>query len=252
MTPGQNSELQNTTPKPEDETLKGQTPKVEEPSSVKKEPSPEEEPKTLTITEAEKLAQLARMDAGRAQKTAEDERDTAQTALAAKDIELTDIAEEREKLNTQIDELSSNDPVKFNIIKKDRDLLLRENKLKTDIRTAEAKLKTNEERIKKAEDHEREISTNEIAAKYEGGDAAKLVTLCKTFGANTVEEITKVADTMWSKKPPEPEDPNTTDTPPLKPFSGRTTGGGGWNREEHTPTENIEEGIRILEKNKRG
>ena len=225
---------QDTTPKPEDGT-----PKAGEPSPVQKEPSPEQEPKTLTITEAETLAQLARMDAGRAQKTAEIERDTAQTALAAKDVELTDIAEEREKLNTQIDELSSSDPAKFNIIKKDRDLLLRENKLKTDIRTAEATLKTNEERIKKAEDHEREISTNEIAAKYEGGDAAKLVTLCKTFGANTEEEITKVADTLWQKKV---ADPNAPGTPPLKPFSGKTTGGAE-DLSDLSPREKIQKGI---------
>lgn len=231
---------QDKTPKPADVT-----PKATEPSLEQKEPSPEQEPKTLTITEAKQLAQFARMDAGRVQKTAEDERDIAQTALAVKEVELTDIAEEREKLNTQIDELSSNDPAKFNIVKKDRDLILRENALKTERRAEEAKWKTNEERVKKAEDHLREIAINEIAANYEGGDAAKLVTLCKTFGANTEEEITKLADAIWSKKTPGTPEP---ETPPLKPFSGRTSGGGGFTPDKKTPNETLKEGFRQVKK----
>ncbi len=208
---------QDTTPKPEDGT-----PKAEGTPPEQKEPSPKEEPKTLTIPEAEKLAQLARMDAGRAQKAAEIERDTAQTALAVKEVELTDIAEEREKLNTQIDELSSNDPAKFNIIKKDRELLLRENTLKTNIRAEEAKWKVNEDRVKAAEDTNREITIWEIATTHEGGDPVKLKDLCETFGANTEEEIVKVAGTLWAKKTASPNAPKTQ---PLKPFSGRTTGG---------------------------
>lgn len=231
---------QDTTPKPADVT-----PKVVEPSPVQQEPTPEPEPKTLTLGEAEKLAQLARMDAGRAQKTAETDRDTAQTALAAKEVELTDIGEEREKLNTQIDELSSNDPAKFNIVKKDRDLLLRENKLKTGIRALEADKKEHGETVKWAQDHKREIFINEIAVKYEGGDAAKLVSLCQTFGANSEEEVTKVADTMWSKKAPGTPDP---ETPPLKPFSGKTTGGGGFTADKKTPDATLQEGFRQAKK----
>ena len=73
----------------------------------------------------------------------------------------------------------------------------------------------------------------------------KLKTLCETFGANTEEEITKVAGTLWAKKTPEPQEPEKT---PLKLASGKTTGGGGFTPDKKNPDATLREGFRTGKK----
>jgi len=219
------------------------TPKVNEPTPVKAEPTPAEAPKTLTLEEAEKLAQLARMDSGRERKEMEVERDSIKLRLADKETELEDIVAEREKLKANIDELASNDPAKFNIVKKDRELMERERKLKVDTATLETDKQAHGERVKLAEDTLREVVIWETALEYEGGDAVKLKMLCDTFGATTTEQMTKVAGTIWAKKTAgEPE------TPTLKPVSGRTSGGGGFTPDKKDPSATLQEGFRVVKK----
>ena len=242
------------TPTAQDTTLKpvDATPKVTEPSPGEGEPSPGEgEPspkealKTLTLDEAERLAQLARMDAGRAQKAAEVERDSIKAQLESKETELEEVVAEREKLKTEVDDLASGDPARFNIVKKDRDLIERERKLKTGIQSLETDKQANAEEVKWAKDTRREVTIWETATKYEGGDPVKLKDLCETFGANTTDQITKVAETLWPKKTSEPKEP---ETPPLKPFSGRTSGGGGFTPDKKTPDETLKEGFKQAKK----
>jgi len=158
------------------------------------------------------------MDAGRERKDMEVERDTVKSQLTAKETELADVVDEREKLQSEITDLTSDDPKKFDIIKKDRDLRERERKLKTDTHALEADKKANADRVKLANDTLREVSIWEISAKYEGSEPVKLKELCDSFGATSEEQITKVADTLWAKKEP--------DTSNLVAISGRTSGGG--------------------------
>lgn len=222
---------------PEDATLKGK-----ETPLVKLGPTPKEEPKTLTIKEAEKLAQLARMDAGRERKEMEVERDSVKSQLTAKESELADVAEEGERLQSQIEDLTGDDPKKFDIIKKDRDLRERERKLKTDTHALEADKQANAGKVKLATDTLREVSIWEISAKYEGGEPVKLKELCDIFGATSDEQIVKVADTLWAKKDKEPETPN------LVAFSGRTSGGGGFTPDKDNPLETLIKGFQDTKK----
>lgn len=236
MTTDKTKTEQDTTQKLEDAT-----PKATEPTPGKEEPSPKEEPKTLTIDEAERLAQLARMDAGRERKEMEVERDSVKAQLKVKNTELEEIVAEREKLKTEIDDLTSDDPKKFDIIKRDTDLRERERKLKTDTTSLEADKQAHGEEVKLAKDTLREVFIWETATKYEGGDPVKLKELCETFGATTAEQIVKVAEALWPKKDKE------LGTPPLKPFSGRTSGG-GIDVDSLSPREKIDEGIRQKKK----
>jgi len=132
---------------------------------------------------------------------------------------LADITDEREELKARMEELASDDPDKFNLIKKEQDLRARERKYKTDLRDLERKGEAQAGTVKMAQDTLREISINDIASEYMGGDAMKLKDLCDTFSATSDDQIRKVADTLWEKGPQEPS------APPLRPYSGHTDGG---------------------------
>jgi len=155
------------------------------------------------------------------------------STVASKEAELADISEERERLHSEIDDLASNDPKKFDIVKKDRELRERERNLRADTLALQTEKRIHGERIKKAEDHLREITINEIAAKYDNGEPSKLKRLCDLSGVTSEEHITEVAETLWSKKA----------TGTLVPLSGRTSGG-GIDFSSLSPKEKIEEGIK--------
>lgn len=228
---------QDTTQKPVDET-----PEVKETTPVSKETSPEQDPKTLTQADAERLVQLGKMDAGRKQKEAEVERDgfKAQTKDLTSQIE--DSAEAIKKLETQVDDLTSEDPKRFDAIKELREARAERQTLKADRRTLEADKQALETEYKPDRETRHETTIFGIAAKYEGGDHVRLKELCDLTGATSEEQIVKVADTMWTKK--------SAETPSLKPFSGKTTGGTGdfvtisFDKNAPSSKEMISEGLR--------
>lgn len=214
MTTDTTHELQDKTLIPVDETPKGK-----EPTLVTKEPSPEDAPKTHTNEEVNRLIQLARMDRGREIKEVEVERDALKTQVSSKESELADVREERQRLQTQIEDLTSDDPQKFNIVKKDRELREQERKLEKDTVTLEANKKANKDRVELATTTLREIAIWETAGNYDGGSPVKLKDLCDLMEATSEEQIVAVAETLWAKKG------KGTETSPLKPFTGRTSGG---------------------------
>lgn len=77
---------------------------------------------------------------------------------------------------------------------------------------------------------------------YDGDVTAnftKLKTACDKAGVKTKEGAEAIAETFLTKKVEEPE---------LLDDPGVTSGGGGWNPEEHTPKENIDKGLEKLKK----
>jgi len=204
-------DTQDTTQTPKDETLMGK-----ETTPAGKEPSPGKPAQTYTKEQVDRAIQLDRMERGRDWKVLETERDSLKSQLRTKENELSNIGEEREELQKQIDDLSSKDPEVFNLMKKDKELRDKERKLKTDAQTLDVEKQTYSERFKKAETFERDVRIQEIADGYEGGDFSKLKDLCDSIEVKTDEQIMKVAETLWDKKVVEP---------PVKPYSGMTSGG---------------------------
>ncbi len=196
------------------------TPQGKEPSPVKGEITPEEEPKTLTVKDGAKLAEMASREAGRLRKTAETERDGFRTQSETLTSQVDTLTETIKTLESQIDDLTSNDPSRFEAIKVLREARAGLEALKTDRKVLDSDKEKYGERVTAAENHLREISINEIAADYEGSDSKKLKSVCDLAGANTAEEIKEVAETLWTNKDKKPN------IPTLLPFSGRTIGGG--------------------------
>ena len=181
---------------------------------------------TPTYTEADitKAISDALAKQGREHKKALDsvtaEKDTFKAQFGAKESELTDIAEERKSLQSQIDELASDDPDKFNITRKDRELRERETTLKATAQAMETEKQAWGDTVKMAKDTLRETAIWEISGSYEGGDPVKLKELCVKFDINSEEKIREVADTLWAPKVEKPQ------APVIKADSGVTSGGG--------------------------
>ena len=212
---------QDKTPTTQDTTPNtGSSPAQNESPSVKTEPTPKEEPKTLSISEATGLVNNARMDAGRAQKAAEVERDGFKTQSETATAQVEELNESIKTLESKIDDLTSEDPKRFDAIKELREARAERLRLKTDRLAFDTEKQTNAEVVKSANDTLREISIWEVSATHEGSDAVKLKEMCDLSGATSDEQITKVADTLWPKKVTEPASAE------LKPFTGRTEGGG--------------------------
>jgi len=185
---------------------KGTPPPVGQSSEEKKgSTSPAEA--TYTKGQLEKHTSDALAEQGRTHKT---ETDT----LRKERDRLSDVKDDREALQKQIDEMKSTDPEVYSLAKKERELRERETELTKGIREHSG-------RIKKAEGFERDVSIQGIIEEYEGADFNKLKVLCETFGNPSEEQIRKAADTLWGKKfvPP------ASETPPVKPYSGMTSGG---------------------------
>ena len=190
-------------------------------------PTKESSPKTYTQDDMDKAKEEAvhnaLMKAGRDWKTLEIERDSLSKQLA-------DQKSEADKLSIQLDELASENPDKFNVVKKFRELDEWEKKLnhdkeehngliKQERETMAAEKQTHQAVIQMAISTQREIDAFETAEEFQGGDAPKLKALAETMGADTKEKIRKIAETLWTAKTPvNPENP-------LKLDSGLTIGG---------------------------
>lgn len=137
-----------------------------------------------------------------------------QGQLEDKGDELKTLADERVKLIADIDALASDDPNKFNLVKKEREVRELE-------RQTKAELAKNKERIKKAEEFERKEIVGTIVADYKDADVNKLLRLCAKVTSE--DEIRAIADELWARKTDESA---KTEVPMPKPDSGKTSGGG--------------------------
>jgi len=191
--------------------VKGKTPATE--GKV----SPEDEAK-YSQKQLDRLLQQATSEAGRLRKEVELERDTLKSQIMTKESAIGDIQSERDSLQTQIEGLTENDPKKFDLVKKDRELRERERKHKDNLRALEEKEAKINVRAEKADAFELEVLMESIADEYEDGDKDRLVKMCATAGAKTEETIRQIADILWSK--------TTAKKAPLKKVAGSTRGGG--------------------------
>lgn len=206
--------------------------------------SPEETQKLYTQKEADALVHVAKSEAGREKKVLEDVVVNLKAQIQTKESDIEENATDIEKLQTKVEDLASNDPERFNAIKELRVARDERRQLKADRSALEDEKREHGETVKLAQSTLREITVFEVAAEYESGDAVKLKELCETFEAKSDEQIRKIADTLWTKKAAESLKPAT---PPLKPYSGITEGG-GLDFSKLTPDEKIKESLRRIRK----
>ena len=173
--------------------------------------------KTYTQAELEKAVSDALAKQGRTHK--------ATLSAETKKIEsnlnssMSELREENERLQKLLDDVSNDDEDKTRLTK-----LLRDNK-----REQEEIKRLRDEwepRIAKAQEKERAYLCREIAADYEGGDAAKLARIVARTKFNDYEDagdqIRDLADEIWTRK--SAVKATVQQEPPRKIDSGVTTG----------------------------
>jgi len=219
--------------KPVDETPQAQ---VASPKGA--EPSPEETPRTYSQEQVDKLTHLASMKAGRDRKSIEEERDSLKTKVTDLENKILTIEGERESIQKQLDDLAGDDPNKFSLIKRDRELRDREKKLQNSLATHETEKKSYAQQIKDVQELDRLVQIYLVSEQFIDGNADKLAEACGKYGLDAEEEINSMAETLWRKK--EEKTPPTMETD-----SGRTSGGSTTFTREQIDRMSIEEYIKL-------
>jgi len=157
------------------------------------------------------------------------ERDELKTRASTAESKIESIEDERKALREQIEDLTSDDPKKFDLVKKDRELRDKEAKMKADLQAWQSEKQSYDERINRTAEREKAMTIFDIAAEYENPQPDALEAKVKeleeklSVKITSEEQIRSVAEILWGesegKKPPETKEP-------LKTYSGRTAGGG--------------------------
>jgi len=157
------------------------------------------------------------------------ERDELKTRASTAESKIESIEDERKSLREQIEDLTSDDPKKFDLVKKDRELRDKEAKYKADLQAWQTEKQSYDERISRTAEREKAMTIFDVAAEYDDPQPDKLSDKVKELEAKlqvkitSEEQIRSVAEILWGesegKKPPE-----TKET--LKTYSGKTEGGG--------------------------
>jgi len=192
----------------------GKTPEKEKTVSPE---SPEEEPLLYSQKQSDALILAAKSEDGR--KSAEREREltTLKEQILSRENELEDVQAEIKTLEEQINDLTSGDPKKFDLVKMGRDLRERERGLKSKISNFESKETSFLEREKRVNSFELDILIETVAEKYEDGDSGRLKKAIGVFENPTEEQVGTIAEILFSTK---------AKVSP-KTYSGKTDGGGG-------------------------
>jgi len=223
---------------------------VKTPESVSRVSPEEEEQPIYTQKQSEALIHAAKSEAGRQVKAIETERDNLKSQIATKESELGDIQSERDSLQQQIEDLSSDDPKKFDLIKRDKNLRDREREVNGKISTLDDREQKLSEREKKVSGFELEVLIESVADEYEDGDSAKLKKALSVFENPTEEQARNIADIIFTNKTEGAEEKPKT----IKPDSGKTRGGSTYFTREQIADRNFWEANKdaILEAQKEG
>ena len=207
-------------------------------------------PRAYNQEEVDGLTHSARSQGGReataALKVMTSDRDSLKIQLTSKEGEITDITADRDAHRTTAEDLASEDPQRFNLVKRETTLRTGEAALNTGKRQLEAATATLAADRKLTDDSKREITVMDVATGKKDaagtviGSPEKLKEVCESIGATTEEQIQTVADTLWP-------DAVTTAVPALKILSG-TTSGGAPSLDGKSPEEKVKLGLAKLNK----
>ncbi len=169
-----------------------------------KEKKVEEQP-IYTQTQHDGLLQMATSEAGRLKTVAETERDEHKTKAEKAEALVEDIQAERDGLQTDIEGLTNDDPKKFDLVKRDKELRDAQRILKTATAELATQKKDNEGIVTTAKETMLEIAIWEAATEYKGGDPVRLKDSIADFEKkfnikiSSVEQIHSVAASKWEK-----------------------------------------------------
>lgn len=132
------------------------------------------------------------------------------------------------QLESELDEMSQDDPDKKNLVRKIRALEETETSLKADRKVLdddkaahEAEKTSYQEEIARARATNFEIDVWNVAEEFDGGDAVKLKNACDKAKITTLEGARDLASALWTKKTERKSEPLTSGPPD----SGVTSGG---------------------------
>ena len=207
----------------------GQKPPEEEvkfPASASK-VSPEAK-KSYTEEEVQAIVHSTKSEYGREKKALEEENTTLKRQIGLKEQEFADNTTELEKLQAKLDEMTSDDPARFDVVKEMKATREERSQLKADKRELEGSKATHADALQRLAEFETDLRVTQIVEDYQNGDFDKLKDLCSVMSSPSEENMRKIADTLWVKKI---ELPKTTNPPPVT-YSGQTNGGQSQNDSE--------------------
>ncbi len=163
-----------------------------------KEEKVEEKP-IYTQTQHDGLLQMATSEAGRLKIDAETERDTAKSDVTRLTSDLEGTTEDIKNLEAKLDDMASEDPKRFDVVKELKEAREIKSKLKVATGELATEVKAHEETVKIAGETMLEIAIWEVAAEYKGGDPVRLKALCVTLGVTDEAKLREVAGNLWEK-----------------------------------------------------
>jgi hypothetical protein len=226
MTLGVEESQLGTMTKEEEQAKAASEAKVKTPKEASK-VSPDEDLKIFTQKQADALADAkvhaVQSEAGRQVKEIGQERDALKSQIQTKDAELLSNADDIKSLEEKLDDMSKDDPARFDAVKELKAARDERRQLKTKLTSLDDRETNLGEREKKVNSFELEVLIESIADEYEDGDATKLKTAVSVFENPTDEQIRTIANIFWEKKAGgEGKKPKS-----LKPYSGKSEGGSG-------------------------
>ena len=164
--------------------------------------SPKDKVEDLLYTQSQTddLIHAAKSEAGRLQKEAETERDGFKAKAEQAEATIEDTQSERDKLQTDIEELTGDDPKKFDIIARDKTLRGLKRELEKGTNDLAKEVKVHEEIVTVARETNLGIAIRKVSTEYTAGDPVKLKNLCATLGITDEVKLREVADELWEKK----------------------------------------------------
>lgn len=199
------------------------------------------EEKIYTESQHEAIVHSLKSEHGRLLKEVEAERDSLKSQIMTKSNELEDVQADIGTLEKKIEDMSSDDPAKFDAVKELKALRQERRDLNTKLRGLDTREQQLTEREKKVNSFELEVLFETVADEYEDGDAARLKKAVSVFENPTEEQVRSIAESFWNKKAVV-EEPKTP-----RPF-GAITQGGGKSFKDASADDKLTEGFKQVNK----
>ena len=177
---------------------------------------------TFTKEQVQKFINDAKSEAGRERLEAIKELGEVKAKLATNEADHEDTKTEIAALQEEIDQLGKDDPAKGDYIKLVKSLRVKETQLNADKKAEDERIRTNTERLSKADEHLRGANIATIAGEYTDGDAKWLLSMCDVAESKTEEQIRRVAENLFKNK----KNGDKSNEEDEKHYSGLTNGGG--------------------------
>ena len=160
--------------------------------------SPED--RIYTQIQADELVQAGRSDAGRKAKEWEEKFTTSERQIGTLTNKLEGMEGERNTLQSTLEDMSSEDSKKFDVVRRISDLMIKEREVKDKITSFDEREQGLSVRETKVNSFELDILVETVADEYEDGDSKKLKNAVSTFEKPNEEQVRHLAGIIFSDK----------------------------------------------------